>query len=157
MTQWVYNLVFLFVAIVVIIFQLGFNLHDTKIIEGGNVSNNALILFGLLVGFAFTYKINYVKGSPHGVKKKRLQEIVLFTSNDCYHIHHFIWMTLIIFIVLVERQVADKRYVNSFIALLIGSSLVDLMYIDWTLIKEDCHENKIMKLFKRKKVEQNSQ
>ena len=153
MKIWVYNIVFIFVAISILIFQLDFNLHDIKIIEGGNVTNNALILFGLLVGFAFTYKINYVKPKPDKIKKNSLQEIVLFTSNDCYHIHHFIWMTLIIFVVLVERQVSDKRYVNGFLALLIGSSLVDLMYIDWTLVKEDCHENKIMKLFKRKRVE----
>ena len=33
---------------------------------------------------------------------------------------------------------------------------IDLMYIDWTQIKEDCHETKIMKLFKRKNVESNS-
>ena len=60
-------------------------------------------------------------------------------------------MMLVIFIVIIERKIKTKKYINGVLAFLIGSSLVDLLYKDWMLIKDNCHSDKIMKFFKHHK------
>ena len=149
----IYNIFFIAAALYLIKQDLNFNVITIRFIRNKSFTNDFFIIVGLLIGYLFTYKINYVKNVKS--TNTRLQELVLFTNNNCYHIHHYMWMLMIIFTVIIERKIKTKKYINGILAFLIGSSLVDLLYKDWTLIKDNCHNNKIMKFFKHYKDKDN--
>tara|TARA_Y100000817_G_scaffold305632_1_gene289933 strand:- start:804 stop:1151 length:348 start_codon:yes stop_codon:yes gene_type:complete len=111
------------------------------------LSFNASVILSLILGFFITYKINYVK-NPKSIQT-RLQEVVLFTNDTCYHIHHWMWMSIIIISILIGRYVKNKMYIFDLIAFLVGGSLVDLLYSDWDIVKNNCHKKKIQGFFKR--------
>lgn len=111
------------------------------------LSFNASVILSLILGFFITYKINYVK-NPDTINT-RLQEVVLFTNKACYHIHHWMWMIAIIISILIGRYVKDTIYIFDLIAFLVGASLVDLLYGDWYIVKNNCHKKKIQGFFKR--------
>ena len=145
----IYNLFFIGVVLYLIKQYLNFNITAIRFIRNKSFTNDFFIIVGLIIGYLFTYKINYVKNVKS--TKTRLQELVLFANNNCYHIHHYMWMMLVIFTVIIERKIKTKKYINGILAFLIGSSLVDLLYKDWMLIKDNCHNDKIMKFFKHHK------
>lgn len=128
--------------------NLNFNIAKIRFIKNNSFTNDFYIIVGVIVGFLLTYKISYVKNVQS--INTRLQEFVLFTNNNCYHIHHYMWMFVILVTVIIERKIKIKKYMNGLLAFLIGSSLVDLLFKDWTLIKNNCHKNKIMKFFSDK-------
>lgn len=128
--------------------NLNFNIAKIRFIKNNSFTNDFYIIVGVIVGFLLTYKISYVKNVQS--INTRLQELVLFTNDNCYHIHHYMWMFIILFAVIAERKIKTKKYVNGILAFLIGSSLVDVLYKDWILIKNNCHKNKIMKFFSDK-------
>lgn len=106
------------------------------------------IVFGIAaaISFAIGVKVNYVKNVNSA--NTRLQELVLFINNSCYHIHHSMWMLLIV------GSIAFGRYVNNIFLLygvvgfLVGASSMDLLFPKWYVVKNLCHRSKIIKFFK---------
>jgi len=144
----IYNIFFIGISLYLIKQNLNFNIAKIRFIKNNSFTNDFYIIVGVIVGFLLTYKISYVKNVQS--INTRLQELVLFTNDNCYHIHHYMWMFIILFAVIAERKIKTKKYVNGILAFLIGSSLVDVLYKDWILIKNNCHKNKIMKFFSDK-------
>ena len=109
------------------------------------LNKNFIIIIVLILGFVLTYNRIHTDTT-------KLQELVLFTNNTCYHIHHYIWMSIIVILIILDRNIRDKKYINIILAFLIGSSLVDFLFKDWMLIKNNCHKKKIINLFTRLKL-----
>lgn len=101
---------------------------------------NIGIFISLIIGFTVAYFFNY-KPNRTGYK---LQELVLLMKGDCYHIHHFMFLGVIILAILYGRFMKPV-YITITIAFLIGLSLEDLLFKDWYLIKNNCHKSKLMK------------
>ena len=142
----IYDILFLSVVLYIILYKLRFSITR---INFKYMDNNFLIISGLILGYVITYRINYIKNVDS--VNTRLQEGVFFTSNNCYHIHHFMWMGVIIFFILIDREFSNKKYLNFIISFMLGSSLIDLMFDDWIYVKNNCHKDKIMKFYKNKK------
>ena len=70
-------------------------------------------------------------------------------DDACFHIHHYIWLTLIIIALYLGRYIKKQSHFNFFVAFLIGCAMEGLLFKDWMLIKNNCHQAKIEKLFKR--------
>ena len=111
-----------------------------------NTGNIALIVFSLIIGYYSTYIFNYIPDPTN--PRSRFQELVLFMDNECFHIHHYMWIMLTIAILYVGRYITKQIYFNMCVAFLIGCAIEGLMFKDWMLIKNDCHQEKIEKLFK---------
>ena len=106
-----------------------------------------LIIFSLLIGFYGTYKFNYIN-NPND-SNTRLQELILFMDDACFHIHHYMWLTLIIIALYLGRYIAKQSHFNMFVAFLTGCAMEGLLFKDWMLIKNNFHQDKIEKLFKK--------
>lgn len=107
----------------------------------------ALLVFiiAVLTGFAVGVHFNYVK---HGSSPaNRLQELVLFANDTCYHIHHSMFLALFAICIAFGRFVANNDIVIGVVGLMVGASLMDLLYPDWDLVRNNCHRNKIMHFF----------
>jgi len=114
-------------------------------------SKYIFIIISLFVGFYGTYRFNYIK-NPDDINS-RLQELILFFDNKCYHIHHYMWLTLIIIALYIGRYIRKQSHFNMFVAFLIGCAVEGLMFKDWMLIKNNCHQEKIQNLFKKMNTE----
>ena len=99
----------------------------------------AFSLFGFWITYIINYKHNLVQ------QEKRLQELVLFTDDSCYHIHHYITIAGLIIFMLIGRYVESHIIINSIYAFLIGVALEDFLFKDWAIIKNNCHSNKILR------------
>ena len=97
----------------------------------------------LLVGFYITYLINYVGNTD------RMQEIILITSNHCYHIHHWMYCSFIIIVLLLGHIIKNKFWLYAIIVFLIGVALEDMMFSDFLKIKDNCHGEKLIDILKK--------
>lgn len=105
------------------------------------------LLLALLVGFGGTYKFNYI--SDPSASTSRLQELIYFTDHSSYHIHHYIWLFLLIMVLLLGRYIPEEKVFYMIIAFIMGCALEGFLFDDWMLIKNNCHKDKIIKLFKK--------
>lgn len=106
-----------------------------------------VLIISVLAGFAGGVHFNYVKNAASA--HTRLQELVLFTDDSCYHIHHSMCFSLAMGCIAFGRYVRNPLVVAGVVGLMIGASLMDLLYPDWDLVKNDCHRAKIMRYFKQ--------
>lgn len=63
-------------------------------------------------------------------------------ENLCYHIHHWVYMLFIVFIIISTVILSDgefTEYILFFLGILIGGSLSDLAYTDFLQFKNQCH------------------
>ena len=117
-----------------------------------------LFLIPLLVGYfgyILSYYYNYKYNSNNYYKKNnsayKLQELILIMNGECYHIHHFMSLSIIILSILLGKYIKNNYIIFSIICLLIGSSLEDFLFKDWYLIKNYCHKDILEKIFNIKK------
>ena len=96
------------------------------------------LLIGFLVAYSYNFKMN---------KGFRLQELVLLTKGNCYHIHHFMWIGSIIISMIIARSLSKTTF-YLLVAFLIGVSSEDLLFKDWDIIKNNCHKSKLIKFMK---------
>lgn len=97
--------------------------------------------FFVIIGFLFAYKSNYVGNST--TSNSTLQELVLFIDNECFHIHHYIWISFLIFALYLGKYLNKNIIFNIIVAFLVGCALEGFMFKDWMLIKNNCHRKKI--------------
>lgn len=108
------------------------------------ISYNLLVfLLCSLISFSLAYKINY-KLAPH-TRKGPLQELILIANDNCYHIHHFMWMTILVICILIGKYI-NELMLMVIIGLWLGASLENFLFKDWYIIKNNCHKNKLIKL-----------
>jgi hypothetical protein len=101
------------------------------------------ICMALLIGFLAAYSCNF-KINRKGF---RLQELILLTKGNCYHIHHFMWIGSIIISMIIARYLSKTTF-YLLVAFLIGVSSEDLLFKDWDTIKNNCHKSKLIKFMK---------
>ena len=111
-----------------------------------NNKYNLLCLLFLLIGFLIAYFKNY-KGRKNN---NYLQELILILENNCYHIHHFITIGLVIIMMIISRHLSKQSF-YILVFFLIGISLEDLLYKDWNIIKNNCNKKKLLKFVKNMK------
>ena len=70
------------------------------------MSNKYIIIVSLLLGFFITYKINYAKKSQY-----YFQESIIVVDKTCYHIHHYMWLSLIVLCILIGRYVKNDKII----------------------------------------------
>ena len=109
------------------------------------------IVISLFIGFYGTYRLNYIK-NPDGITS-RLQELILFFDNKCFHIHHYLWLTLIIISLYIGRYIRKQLHFNMLIAFLFGCAAEGLMFKDWMLVENNCHQAMINNLFQKMDTE----
>lgn len=66
---------------------------------------------------------------------------IYYKNNTCFHIHHWMYMLLLIFIIVSSVLISKGSFNNSIFAILgilIGASLGNLKYSDWYQIKKPC-------------------
>ena len=80
-----------------------------------------------------------------------MQKLVFIYPPNCYHIHHYIALLLALML-FIGHKVKNTKILYAIIFLFVGLSLEDLMYGDFLKIKDDCHNIKLIKLLKKKKV-----
>ena len=113
--------------------------------QNENIQTILIYLFvPLIIGFTIMYFINYKKVT----KGYKLQELVLLMKGNCYHIHHFMVMLLIIISIIIGRFLQNDLLLVSIIGLLLGISMEDLLFKDWDLVKNNCHKTKLIKFMK---------
>ncbi len=106
-----------------------------------------MIIIPSILGFIITYKFNYIQDADS--KTARLQELIYFTDNSCYHIHHYIWLIILIILLILARYVVSDNVFFMFVAFTMGCAAEGFLFNDWMLIKNNCHVNKIIDLFKK--------
>ena len=106
-----------------------------------------MILFGmcLVISYLIGYFLNYKK------RNNKLQEIILITNDVCYHIHHWMWMTLLVSSMAIGRYISNDYIFCGIVGLWLGSCLEDLLFSDWNIVKNNCHKNKLIKLLRHTK------
>jgi len=102
------------------------------------MQNTNIIIISLFIGFYVTYHFNYMKRSQNS-----FQETILVVDKTCYHIHHYIWLSVLILCLLLGRYMNNDKILYSLIAIAVGSSLEDFLFADWYIIKGNCHKNKL--------------
>jgi len=110
-------------------------------------NNYILVILSLFIGFYGTYRFNYIK-NPDDVDS-RLQELILFFDNQCFHIHHYMWLTIIVISLYIGRYIKKQTHFNMFVAFLVGCAAEGLLFKDWMLIKNNFQQEKIERLFKK--------
>jgi hypothetical protein len=106
-----------------------------------------VFIAAVVVGFAVGVRFNYVR-NPESART-RLRELVLFVDDSCYHIHHSIVAMVFIAWIAFGRIVKDLETLYAVVGVLVGASLMDLLYPDWYLVKNHCHPAKILQYFRR--------
>ena len=81
------------------------------------------VILSLFVGFLIAYFKNY-KGRKN---KENLQELILLLKIDCYHIHHFILLGVIIIMMIISRHLSTEMF-YILVFFMIGYSLEDLLF-----------------------------
>ena len=106
--------------------------------------NNHLIsgMLFIIIGFFIAYFVNFKQDKSW----RGLQEFVLFTKGECFHIHHFIYFSLFICFILFGRFIENDMLIISLIGLFIGFSLEDGLFKDWYKIKDNCHKKQLKKV-----------
>ena len=105
------------------------------------MSNTYFIIVSLFLGLILSYRFNYSKKND-----KSVQEILLVVNKTCYHIHHYIWLSIVIVCILIGRYIRSDRIIFCIIAFALGSCLEDFFYTDWYLIKGNCHKNRLFNI-----------
>jgi len=98
------------------------------------------VIIYVVFGFSLMYILNYKR-----VKySNKIQKLILYINDDCYHIHHYITSAFTILFILLGYTLRDKPkiWIINVISLLIGVALEDFLYKDWNIIKKNnCNIN----------------
>lgn len=99
-----------------------------------------------LIGFLLAIYFNYLPSIKNNIR----QELDIIINNTCYHIHHWIYYLLIIFFILLGRNINNDTFLFSFIGVLLGFILEDFMFLfnsnkNIFKIKNKCNLFKIKK------------
>lgn len=104
-----------------------------------------LYILAIIIGFFIALIQNFLGN------KERMLELILIFPPNCYHIHHYIYFLLLAIFLYIGYKVKNSKIIFSIIFLFIGISLEDLLFNDFTKIKNDCHNTKLIKLLKKEK------
>lgn len=105
------------------------------------MQNKFLLLLSLLFGFFITYHFNYTKRSSNS-----FQEAILVVDQACFHIHHYMWLSVVVACILIGRYMHNDKILFCLIAIAVGSSLEDFLFTDWYIIKGNCHKNRLFNI-----------
>lgn len=107
-----------------------------------------VLLLCIALGFLIAYRNNYKVDRSEG----RVEELILLTHDECYHIHHWMWMLAAVAFIMFGRCIHNQYVVYGCMGLLIGMSLEDLLFKDWYKIRDNCHSEKVIRLLNRTRL-----
>jgi len=110
-----------------------------------NRYNILWVLCAIIAGFTVLYFLNY-KSVHSGYK---LQELILLTGGNCYHIHHFMVLGIITLAMLFGKYLNNDKVLFIIIGLLVGMSVEDGLFKDWNVIKNNCHKKQLIKFINK--------
>ena len=70
------------------------------------MQNKFLLLISLLFGFFITYHFNYTKRSSNS-----FQEAILVVDQACFHIHHYMWLSVVVACILIGRYMHNDKII----------------------------------------------
>jgi hypothetical protein len=85
----------------------------------------------VIISFIFSVLINFTKASSYK------EELILYWGQDCFHIHHWLFMSCFILLLLIGRHCPDF-VLYAFIAILLGAILEDFLYRNVLQIRTSC-------------------
>jgi hypothetical protein len=94
-------------------------------------SHYVFLIIVFILSFAYNVKINYMKDATF------IEELKLYWGENCYHIHHWITFSFIIFIVILV-QISPPIISYIIIAFSLGAIIEDFLFSDIFIIKEMC-------------------
>ena len=130
------NIIFIYII------MLSYKYLDNKIKFLENKPVYLVTTFGicLAISYSIGYFFNYKK------RNNKLQELILIAKDACYHIHHWMWMTLLVASMTIGRYISNDYIFIGIIGLWLGACLEDLLFSDWYIVYKNCHKNKLIKL-----------
>ena len=88
-----------------------------------------ILLFS--ISFLLTAKINYFNN------KSKIQKVILRWNDACFHIHHWITFTIILFAFISGRYLTDLWF-NFIIAIIFGIIAESFLFKDVFDVKKTC-------------------
>ena len=117
----------------------------TDIVQKYTDMYSLIIIFVVCVSISFclVYFFNYKTA-----KKNGLQELILLANKSCYHIHHSMFMTVMVICLVLGQYIKSNRTLVAIIGVYVGMVAEDFLYIDWFVIKNNCHKKQLIKYMK---------
>ena len=103
------------------------------------INDYVIIFIAAIIGFILAVVINYIPSKHHHMDKSYRQEIDLFIANNCYHIHHWMSLTLVLLFLFIGKFYSDTYFFIILIGLLIGIILEDFLFGDVFKIRNNCN------------------
>jgi hypothetical protein len=101
----------------------------------------ACIVAGFTLAYFKNYKVSNSIDNPHRFK---LQELVLLMKGTCFHIHHWMWALLLVSCILFGHFVKNRYVLFGVAGFLLGLSLEDGLFKDWSVVTNNCHKNQLV-------------
>ena len=93
------------------------------------------VIFGFLIGYIF----NYSPHKKHGKKLRYRQEFDLFIGKYCYHIHHWITLSVLLIVLNLGKYDMDGVLFNFTEWFILGLILEGFLFKDAFKIKNNCN------------------
>ena len=101
-----------------------------------------ILISSVVLGFIFAYKFNYSPIKKHGKNIKYRQELDLFIGKTCYHIHHWIYFSIMLIFFFIGKYENTNFISNIIMGSLIGFIFEDFLFGDVFWIKNNCNLEK---------------
>jgi len=98
-----------------------------------------ILISSVVLGFVFAYKFNYSPNKKHGKDINYRQELDLFIGKTCYHIHHWIYFSILLIVFCLGKYDETYYLSNIIMGALIGFIFEDFLFADVFWIKNNCN------------------
>ena len=99
------------------------------------------LLLATLICFLLLYFINFLPVKEHKKKNTYILELYFFINNQCYHIHHWITLSVILIIIFLINIIDNIIILNIIIGLILGAILEDFLFKDEFKLKNNCFKH----------------
>ena len=99
-----------------------------------------LLFISIILGFILLYLINYL---PEKKDKKNtyILELYLFINGQCYHIHHWITLSIILILIFLINRIDNIIILNIIVGFILGAILEDFLFKDEFKLKNNCFKH----------------
>ena len=104
-----------------------------------SVNELEIVTSSVILGFIFAYIFNYSPIKKHKKDINYRQELDLFIGKTCYHIHHWIYLSVLLIFFCIGKY-DDTYYLSNIImGTIIGFIFEDFLFGDIFWIKNNCN------------------
>lgn len=102
-----------------------------------NPQDHIVLFLSITIGFFILYLINYIPVTKNRRNSTAL-ELYLFIDNTCYHIHHWLSLAVVLFIIYFINRNDNIKVFNIIFGLILGALLEDFLFKDDFKFKNNC-------------------